>query len=175
MFAEPVSGVLRGTARGRGRAGHLPGDRGVEFVGRSVQVGQPQLSADESVAECANGGLVFLRCVAGGVASLPDVDGERRFLRSGPAVELVPYGGNGVLGDGRCAVAGERVPHRGELCPAVASVRIELIRCLLCAGACLAGFGERAARLASSLVEAVEFGDEFANLLAGGLRSERSA
>jgi len=54
-------------------------------------------------------------------------------------------------------------------------VRIELIRCLLYAGACLAGFGERAARLACSLVEAVEFGDELGNLLAAGLRSERSA
>ena len=78
-----------------------------------------------------------------------------------------------MLGDSRCAVAGERVPHRGELCPAVASVRIELIRCLLCAGACLAGFGERAARLASSLVEAVEFGDELGHLLVAGLRRER--
>ena len=81
----------------------------------------------------------------------------------------------GVLGDGRCAVASEGVPHHGQLCPAVAGERIELIDRLLCADACLAGFSERAARLGSSLVEAVEFGDELGNLLAAGLRSERSA
>ena len=174
-FVEPVSGVLGGDARGRGRAGHLSGDRGVEFVGWGVQVGQWQLGADEGLAECGDGGLVFLRCVVGGVSSLRDVADERRFLRSGPAVELVPCRGKGVLGDGRCAVASERVPHRGQLCPAVAGQRIELIGRLLCADACLAGFSERAARLASSLVEAVEFGDELGNLLAAGLRSECSA
>jgi len=32
-FVEPVSGVLRGDARDRGRVGHISGDRGVKFVG----------------------------------------------------------------------------------------------------------------------------------------------
>jgi len=69
----------------------------------------------------------------------------------------------------RCAVvASEGVPHRGQLCPAVAGERIKLIDRLLCAGACLAGFSQRSTRLASSLVEAVEFGDEFGNLVAVG-------
>src|SRR4029077_7118096 len=99
---------------------------------------------------------------------LRDVAGESRLPCSGPAVELVPCGGEGVLGDGRCAVAGQRVPHRGQLYPAVAGERVELIDRLLCAGASLAGFSQRAARLASSLVEPVEFGDEFGNLLAVG-------
>jgi hypothetical protein len=85
-FVEPVSGVLRSNARGCGRVGHVSGDRSVEFVGWGVQVGQWQLGAGEGVAECGDGGLVFLRCVVGGVSSLNHVAGERRLLRSGPAV-----------------------------------------------------------------------------------------
>jgi hypothetical protein len=56
-FVQPVGGVLRRDARGRGRASHLSGDRGVEFAGWGVQVGQWQLGADEGVAECGDGGL----------------------------------------------------------------------------------------------------------------------
>jgi len=43
-FVQPVGGVLRCDARGRDRASHLSGDRGVEFVGWGVQVRQWQLA-----------------------------------------------------------------------------------------------------------------------------------
>ena len=99
------------------------------------------------------------------------VTGERRFLRSSPAVELVPCCRQGCPPRWPVRRSEYRRPHRGQLCPAAAGERIELIGRLLCADACLAGFSAPR-RLASSLVEAVEFGDELGNLLAAGLRSE---